>query len=142
MERHVAVSESIKEQARARFSALGPVRVKPMFGGAGVYIDETMFALIADEEIYLKVDDQTEDAFDAAGCEPFVYETKHGSNTSMRYRRLPEAALDDAEAALGWGRLALEAAFRARAGKRGGRKARPKSDPGLLISGPWEQNED
>ena len=38
------------------FAPMGPVSVKRMFGGAGVFRDGLMFALIADDTLFLKTD--------------------------------------------------------------------------------------
>ena len=100
------------EAIRDLFASLGPVRTRRMFGGQGVYAGELMFALEADGELYLKVDDSTLSAFRSAGSRPFVYEKK-GRTTQMSYWRLPDRALDDPDEAARWGRLALEAATRA-----------------------------
>jgi DNA transformation protein len=55
------------------FGELGPVRCRRMFGGRGIYAGEVMFALEAGGEIFLKVDDGSRAAFEAAGSRPFVY---------------------------------------------------------------------
>lgn len=39
------------------FAGVGRVQIKRMFGGAGVYADGLMFALLAEDSIYLKADD-------------------------------------------------------------------------------------
>ena len=49
------------------FSAFGPVTVRRMFGGAGIYADDTMFALIADGVIYLKAGDSNAAMFEREG---------------------------------------------------------------------------
>jgi DNA transformation protein len=100
------------EAIRDLFASLGAVRIRRMFGGQGIYADELMFALEAGGELYLKADDSTVPAFQAAGSSPFTYETA-GRRTQMSYWRLPDAALDDLDEAARWGRLALEAATRA-----------------------------
>ncbi len=41
-------------------AGFGPVTVRPMFGGAGIFRDGLMFALIADEVLYLKADERPE----------------------------------------------------------------------------------
>jgi DNA transformation protein len=44
------------EDIRELFAAFGSVTVRRMFGGAGIYAEETMFALVHDGVIYLKAD--------------------------------------------------------------------------------------
>ena len=51
---------------------LGRVAGRAMFGGYGIYEGAAMFALIADDTLYFKVDDATRDAYVAAGCEQFL----------------------------------------------------------------------
>ena len=99
------------------FSALGPVRVRRMFGGQGIYRDELMFALEAGGALYLKADRETAGAFVKAGSRQFVY-TKGGKPMPMSYWRLPDSAVDDPEEAARWGRLAVEAARRSSLAKK------------------------
>lgn len=113
------------EAIRDLFAGLGPVRIRKMFGGQGVYRDDLMFALEAYGELYLKTDEASAETFRAAGSRPFVYE-KDGRRTQMSYWLMPEAALDDPEEAARWGRLALEAASRAAQGAPAKRKARSR----------------
>ena len=115
------VSPGFVDHLNDLFGALGAVRVRPMFGGAGVYIDKLMFALLdRDEGIYLRADAETRAAFEAAGSEPFRYPLKTGEQMEIGYWRIPDEALESSESAAEWGRLALEAALRKQAGK--GRK--------------------
>jgi DNA transformation protein len=107
------------------FAGLGPLRIRRMFGGQGIYSGDAMFALEAAGELYLKTDSETVGAFEAAGSRPFVYR-KDGKSTAMSYWRLPEAALDDPDEAARWGRLALEAARRA-AARKGEKKGRRRA---------------
>ena len=108
---------------------LGGVRVRRMFGGHGFYIDELFAALIAGERLYLKVDAQTRPLFEAAGCEPFIYDSS-GKNVSLGYFSAPEEAMESPPLMLPWARHALSAAVRARAAKpraaTPARKARPR----------------
>ena len=96
---------------------LGAVRVRAMFGGWGIYHDSRMFALIADEELYFKVDAKSEAEFEAAGSAPFIYEGK-GKAVRMSYWRCPDGAVDDRDQFLAFARLGLEAAARAATAKR------------------------
>ena len=104
------------------FAPYAKVDVRKMFGGAGVYRDGLCFAMEADGDIYLKVDDVNREDFRAAGSRPFVYHMK-GEPKEMNYWRLADDAHDDAEALKRWAHLGFEAAQRAAAAKPG---TRPK----------------
>ena len=55
------------DDIRDLFAAFGPVTVRRMFGGAGVFADGLMIALISDGVIHLKADQQTIPAFEREG---------------------------------------------------------------------------
>ena len=97
-------------------SPLGTVRTRRMFGGVGIYVDEVFIALIAFERLYLKADATTRPQFEAAGCEPFVYDAANKS-VAMSYFSAPEDAMESPPLMQNWARLALAAALRARAAK-------------------------
>ncbi len=89
-----------------------------MFGGAGVFAGDVMFALVADGEVYLKTDDALRRALEAEGSAPFRWtRPSDGKVIDMSYLRLPDAAADDPEAASAWGRRALDVALKAKAGR-------------------------
>ncbi len=111
--------DEFAEHVRDLLSDLGPVRIHKMFGGAGVYLAGVMFGLIADDTLYLKVDDGNRARYEAAGLPPFAYEREDGPPIRFSYCRAPAEGLDDAELLCEWAREALEAARRAKA-------ARPK----------------
>lgn len=90
---------------------LGSVHGKRMFGGLGIYIDNSFCAIVVDDTLYFKGDDENESQFIASKCPPFTYE-KNGVDFSMRYYRVPDEAMDDAEEMLRWARLGLAAALR------------------------------
>jgi DNA transformation protein len=116
------VSLDDPEHLKEIFSAFGPVSVRRMFGGAGVYAEGTMFALVADGELYLKADADTIPAFRAAGVGPFVYGAK-GRRVVMSYWRLPDRLLDEPDVLAEWARTALRVAQRSAASRPSRRKA-------------------
>jgi DNA transformation protein len=95
---------------------LGPVRARRMFGGHGIFMNGLMFGLIADDQLYLKVDDGNRAAFEAEGLQPFTYNGK-GKPVAMSYREAPSEGFDDPEILCEWAREAYAAALRAEAGK-------------------------
>jgi DNA transformation protein and related proteins len=101
-----------------------------MFGGHGLYCDGAFFAIVLDDVLYLKADDQSRPRFVAAGLEPFVYQ-RQGKRASLGYYRAPPEALESPDAALAWGREALGAALRVSAGGslRSGPSARRPAKP-------------
>ena len=131
----MAVSEAFAGHVLELLGGLGPLRIKRMFGGAGVYRDDLMFALLDDDVLYIKADAESRSAFEAAGSSQFTVEMK-GRTETMGYWRLPAEAADDPEAAERWARLGLEAALRARRPKKK-KKAAPAA-AGDLGPGPWD----
>ncbi len=95
---------------------LGPVRARGMFGGFGIFHEDLMFALIAYDRLYFKVDGETKEGFRAAGAEPFVYAGK-GKPVEMSYWTAPDGTLNDPAALIPWAERGLAAARRARAKK-------------------------
>lgn len=95
------------------FETLGPVTIKRMFGGKGVYFEGIIFALEVDGEILLKGDDRTGPTFEAAGSRQWAYDGK-GKPVRMPYWSIPEEAYDDRDEMARWVRLAYEAALRAK----------------------------
>ena len=89
------------------------LRVRGMFGGFGVFIGDTMFALIADDVLYFKVDDQTLADFQDADAQPFTY-TRGGKERQMSYYTAPDGALEHADALFPWAERAVGAAKRNR----------------------------
>ena len=84
------------EELTEELGSLGDLSWKKMFGGAGVFIDGSMFALIdPDAQLHLKVDETNRAQFEAAGSE------KHAR---MPYFSVPADILEDDEQLLEWAR--------------------------------------
>lgn len=113
----MSASEGFLELLRDQLRGLGPVSVRRLFGGAGIYCDGVMFGLIADDVLYLKVDDANRNDFDAESLAPFTYEKKTGRTEIPSFRRAPERLLDDADELETWARAALGAARRSQHAK-------------------------
>jgi len=100
------------------FAAFGPVAVRRMFGGAGIYAEDTMFALVHEGVIYLKADGQNAAAFDREDLAPFTYAKRDGKRGVTSYRRMPDRLYDDPDELATWARSALAAARRKAERKR------------------------
>jgi DNA transformation protein len=100
-----------------QLAGIGPVSIRRMFGGAGVFADGIMFALVSDDTLYFKVDETTRADFEAEGMGAFTYATKDGRNTLVSYWRAPERLFDEPDEMLAWARKALTIARSADARK-------------------------
>jgi DNA transformation protein len=88
-----------------------------MFGGYGIYYQDLMIALVAEDVLYLKADEDSVSAFTEKGLKPFVYE-KNAKVTRMSYYLAPETIFENLNEAKAWGTLAYEAALRAQSKRR------------------------
>ncbi|AYG59269.1 TfoX/Sxy family protein [Rhizobium jaguaris] len=95
------------------FQALGPVTIRRMFGGKGVYHMGRIVAVEVSGEILLKADDVSAPEFEAAGARRWAYEGRKDKPVSMPYWSIPDDAFDDPDIMARWARLAYEAAVRA-----------------------------
>ncbi len=99
---------------------LGTVTMRQMMGGAVLYLDGVIFALIFDDELWFKADAETTAVWDAEGCARFTYAMKTKRIESGNYRRAPGDVHDDPDAMRNWARIAVEA------GKRSAAKKKPR----------------
>lgn len=100
-----------------------PVSARGMFGGFGIYRDDRMFALIAYDTFYVKVDETSRPEFEAAGLAPFTY----GENrVVMAYYHPPVTAMDDPQELAVWAEKGWQAALRAATKTRKKAAKRPK----------------
>jgi DNA transformation protein len=118
------------EFVRDLFAQFGPVTVRRMFSGAGIFRDGLMFGLIIRDVIYLKADEGSIADFEREGCAPFTYTRGKASGRpsqhALPYWRLPERLYDDPEELAVWAQRAFEAAERRKL-----RPRRPASQKGV-----------
>jgi len=135
--REPMADDSFHAFVKELFAGMGSVQIKRMFGGAGGYADGLMFLLLADDTIHIKAnDDAMKAALREEGSGPFVWSPQNGprkgEKIDLGYWRLPDAALDDPDEAVKWGRRALalakaKAAAKPKRKAKAAKKAAPKS---------------
>ncbi|MFQ5959256.1 MAG: TfoX/Sxy family protein [Alphaproteobacteria bacterium] len=96
---------------------LGGVAPRRMFGGYGLFRDGVMFAIVASDTLYFKVDDNNLADFEAAGAPPFTYE-REGKRIALSYYEVPADVMDDADDLCAWARKAVDTALAASADQR------------------------
>lgn len=109
------------DHLREVFCEFGPINTRRMFGGFGIYHDNLMFGLVADDVLYLKADDASSHHFSSRRLVPFEF-GRNGKIMKMSYFLAPEEIYDDPSVARQWAILAFEAALRNK--KKGAKKSR------------------
>ena len=99
------------------------IHARAMFGGVGIYAGDFFFALIANDILYFKVDDETRPNYTRLGMKPFRPYGEDGEE--MKYFEVPVSVLEDADALRPWVADAIDVARRAaQMPGRGPRRAR------------------
>jgi DNA transformation protein and related proteins len=100
------------EFLQEQFSPLGRVTMRRMFGKTGVFCDGVMFAMVADDTLYVRVDDLNREAFKEASSDPPLNYAKKGRSIDLAFWRVPERLFDEPDELAEWARAALAAARR------------------------------
>jgi DNA transformation protein len=95
------------------FESLGPISIKRLFGGKGIYFDGIIIAIEMRGELLLKGDAESTPDLLAAGSQQWTYTgSRHGKEVAMPYWSVPDSALDDPDEMAVWARKAYEAGLR------------------------------
>jgi DNA transformation protein and related proteins len=106
------MDQSLFDWVAEAMAPVGVVTLRKMMGGAALYCDGVIFAMLDNGQLWFKSDAESDAVWDAAGCERFTYDFGNGRSGTMNYRRAPDDAYDDADALRRWGQLAMEAGRR------------------------------
>ena len=98
-----------------QLAPLGEVTTRPMMGGNILYCDGVVFALVARDMLYLKVDDENRPHFEDQGLKAFRPFDGPGV---MQYYEAPAQLFEDPDVLMHWGRNAIGAGLRAKSKKR------------------------
>ena len=120
----MAVSASFKDFVAEQLAPVGPIEIRRMFGGAGIFADGLMFALIVSDTLYFKTDEPGAKLFEEEGSAPFSYETSRGTHTLGSYWRVPERLYDEPDEMIVWARRAIGVAMSGSKAVRKGKAAR------------------
>jgi DNA transformation protein and related proteins len=108
----MVASASFAEFLREQLAPIGPITIRRMFGKSGVFCRGLMFAMVTEDTLYFRVDDQNRAVFkEAAAAPPLNYEKK-GETIDLSFWRAPERLFDEPEELVTWARAAMGAARR------------------------------
>lgn len=120
----MAVSDDYIEYVVDQLADVGTVVPRRMFGGVGLYLKSVFFALIADNVLYMKVDESNRPDYEDAGMGPFM---PFGDESHvMQYYEVPIDILEDRDRLADWARKAFAVAQKAKAGKTKSKKRKTR----------------
>jgi len=93
------VADKSAQELQEGLTPLGDIRIRKMFGGYGVFEEDSMFALVDSQgSIFFKVDETNVQLFEAVGSQ------KHGR---MPYYQVPEHVLEDEKVLQEWAQTSI-----------------------------------
>ena len=108
----MVASDSFAEFLREQLAPLGRITMRRMFGKTGVFCDGLMFAMVTEDTLYFRVDDDNSAAFAEAKSFPPLNYGKQGRTIDLSFWRAPERLFDEPDELNAWARLAMAAARR------------------------------
>ena len=96
--------ESFKNFVLDQFRELDDVEARRMFGGYGLYQDETFFGIIHKGRLYFKIDDATVGEYRELKMKPFQPNAKQ---TLKSYYQVPVDIIEDADQLRQWAEKAI-----------------------------------
>ncbi len=108
----MVASDSFAEFLREQLAPVGRVTLRRMFGKTGVFCDGLMLAMVTDDTLYFRVDDDNRAVFKEAEAFPPLNYAKKGATIDLSFWRVPERLFDEPDELVTWARAALEAARR------------------------------
>ena len=91
-----------------QLSALDGTVVKPMFGGAGFYLDGQFFGILFKERLYFRVSDDTIGEYKKRKMKPFKPFEGKGKGSSRKYYEVPVEIIESADDLVKWAREAAK----------------------------------
>ena len=82
-----------------KLSPIGNIRSRAMFGGYGIFYEGSMFALIAEDILYFKVNESNRDMYEKARSKPFP----HG----ISYWEVPTEVIEENSKLFNWANISI-----------------------------------
>jgi len=97
--------ESFNDFILDQLSEMNSVEARRMFGGHGLYQDETFFGIVHKGKLFFKIDDNTVGEYRKRKMKPF---RPNGKQTLKSYYQVPVEIIEDADALRQWAVKAVQ----------------------------------
>lgn len=102
----MAVSSDFTQFVLDQLSGWGNVSIKKMFGCVALYQDHSAFGIIANDVVYLKVDDSNKTKFIESGSVPL--KPFKSNTTVLSFYNIPVDILEDSDTFIKWSKESVE----------------------------------
>ncbi|ENK2092831.1 TfoX/Sxy family DNA transformation protein [Vibrio vulnificus] len=127
------MDKPILKDSMKLFEQLGAIKSRSMFGGFGLFADETMFALVVKDQLHIRADQKSTLLFEKQGFKPYVY-TKRGFPVVTKYYAISDALWQDQNALLALAKRALASANNDKQQQATAKPERLKDLPNLRLA--------
>lgn len=108
--------ESFRDLVLDQLQSLEDLECRAMFGGYGLYQDDTFFGIIYKGRLYFKTDERSATAYKKIGMKPFRPNSKQ---TLKTYYQVPVDILEDYDQLAAWAKEAVTCKMRRRGSRDG-----------------------
>ncbi|KAB0286662.1 TfoX/Sxy family DNA transformation protein [Vibrio fortis] len=127
------MDKPILKDSMKLFEPLGKIKSRSMFGGFGLFADDTMFALVVNNQLHIRADKNTTSQFEQQGFEPYVYK-KRGFPVVTKYFALPEDLWQTQERIIELAKASLNCAKEEKQIQSSAKPTRLKDLPNLRLA--------
>ncbi|MFZ8768236.1 TfoX/Sxy family DNA transformation protein [Vibrio harveyi] len=127
------MDKPILKDSMKLFEALGNIKSRSMFGGFGLFADETMFALVVNNQLHIRANQQTSSDFETQGLKPYVYK-KRGFPVVTKYYAISDDLWDTTDRLIEVAKQSLETAKQEKKQQASTKPNRLKDLPNLRLA--------
>ncbi|AUI85795.1 DNA transformation protein [Vibrio azureus] len=127
------MDKPILKDSMKLFEVLGKIKSRSMFGGFGLFADETMFALIVNNQLHIRADQQASSHFETQGLKPYVYK-KRGFPVVTKYYAISDQLWESPQRLLEVARQSLATAQKEKQQQATTKPNRLKDLPNLRLA--------
>ncbi len=127
------MDKPILKDSMKLFEPLGYIKSRSMFGGFGLFADDTMFALVVGDQLHIRADEKNTAFFEEQGLQPYVYK-KRGFPVVTKYFAISDDLWASPDALLTAARQALSTAKEEKVEQAKTKPNRLKDLPNLRLA--------
>lgn len=106
------IKSSLASHVTEQLSFLGPISNRSIFGAVGIFIDDRLLGIVANDVLYLHTGPANRDDYLTRGCKQFK-PYPNAFDLTTDHHQVPQEVLDDPAQLKQWGERALQAAVEA-----------------------------